>query len=42
MWSFASEPEFANHTRAIGTGAESSSLSARSIVGMVERWKKVW
>ena len=42
MWSFASEPEFANHTRAIGAGAIASSFSARSMAGMFERWKKVW
>ena len=42
MWSFASEPELANHTRAIGTGAVSSNRSARSMVGMFERWKNVW
>ena len=37
--SFASEPEHWKITRAIGTGAIRSSVSASSIAGSFERWR---
>ena len=42
MWSFASDPELANHTFDISTGIMASRRSARSIDGIEERWKKAW
>ncbi len=37
--SLASEPEHWKMTRAIGTGAISSSFSASWIAGSLERWR---